>query len=264
MSRALLPALFAILTLVLTTSSARAAEITLTTADQRQIHAVYEGQAKGGRGVLLIHGEGRSATDWKFLVPKLSKSGFKVLAVDLRGHGGSAAAGGPDLSEADWLATDHDVKAALDYLLKQGVTEPSVIGAGVGANLALRLSARQPDVRNLILLSPGLSTKGLRIEDSLKGYGSRPLLIVVSQEDTYSAKTALLLYAEAMGRKHMQIYNGAGNGALMLNREPTLEGLIGSWLQGTFEMDTSLPGATGLRIGGDERIETTGPPAPGH
>lgn len=257
--------MIALLTSFLWLRDASAADITLTTSDQKQIHAWYEPAPNSTKAVILVHGENRSSADWKFLVPKLVKAGFRVLAVDLRGQGVNAKAGAPALTEADWKACERDVLAAADYLAKQGVKETSVVGANLGASLALRVGAQRAEIKNVVLLSPGLNVKGVTLDDSLKSWGNRPLLIVVSQEDSYSAKTSLLLYAEHMGRKHMQLYNGAGSGATMLNREPTLEGLLSSWLLGTFVVEDQLGGESGdIKIGGGERIETSGPRLPGH
>jgi pimeloyl-ACP methyl ester carboxylesterase len=43
----------------------------------------------GGAGVLLLHGGGRTSRDWDELAGRLGPLGYRVVAVDLRGHGGT-------------------------------------------------------------------------------------------------------------------------------------------------------------------------------
>lgn len=55
--------------------------------DGFQIHYNKDGDWQGSQDtLLLIHGLGASARDWEYQVPVLAKN-FKVLTLDLRGHG---------------------------------------------------------------------------------------------------------------------------------------------------------------------------------
>jgi hypothetical protein len=72
--------------------------------------------------------------------------------------------------------------------------------------------------------------------DALGTYGERPLLLVASDEDRYAAKTALVLDERAAGQHHFELLSDAGQGTKMLNRAPALEGLVLSWLLGTYEL----------------------------
>jgi pimeloyl-ACP methyl ester carboxylesterase len=238
---------------------ARAEDVTLVAADQVRVHASYEAADKATRGVVLVHAENRGSSDWKFLVPKLAKAHFQVVALDLRGQGANATAGAPPPTDADFLASEADVTAAIAFLRGKGASEIAVVGAGIGANLALKAASKAADVKNAVLLSPGLSLHGVTVADALTAWGKRPLLLVVSQEDAYAAKTALLLDGQAAGPKHLQIYTGAGSGVTMLNREPSLEGLLVSWLLGTSDTPGQTDPARTIQVGTGDRIETTGP-----
>lgn len=257
-------ALWTFLFSLLLCGNARAADVTLTTKDGQKLHAVYETPAKTGiiQGVVLVHGDKRSANDWKFLVTKLSKAGFQVIAPDLRGHGANVAAGTapPTLTESQYQAMIQDVTAAMDYLRSKGVKNISLMGATLGANLALQAGAGAKDVTNMVMLSPGLTYQGVTTSDALARYGDRPILMVVSKDDGYAAKSALVLEAQAKGKKHLEIYTSAGSGAVMLNREPGLEGLLLSWLLGSYDLGTQQTEGTDTRIdvGSDKAIETTG------
>lgn len=223
------------LLLVSWTSAAWATDIKLKSDDGQRVHAVHQPVEGSTKGVVLVHMEGRSARDYRFLVERLNRSGFHTVAVDLRGHGNNVAEGGepPTLTEEDWWAARGEVVAAVDWLRKQGVTDISLLGASVGANLAAHAAAGDPEVRNLILLSPGITLKGVTVADAIVAYGDRPVLIAVSEEDRYAAKSALVLDSDAVGQHHLEVYRSAGHGTVMLTKAPGLEPLVLSWLLGT-------------------------------
>jgi pimeloyl-ACP methyl ester carboxylesterase len=92
-----------------------------------------------GRAFLLVHGLASNARLWDGVAGHLSASGHRVVAVDLRGHGGSEEpAGGYDTdTAADDLA---GLAAAL------GLDAPVVAGQSWGGNVVLSLAARHPGV----------------------------------------------------------------------------------------------------------------------
>jgi alpha-beta hydrolase superfamily lysophospholipase len=237
-----------------------AADVTLRTADGLALHAAHEPVANASRAVLLVHGEGRTAGDWKFLAGKLKQAGMTTLALDLRGHGASTSAAPAPQTDEAWAAATADVEAALAFLRGKGAQQILVVGADVGASLVLTAAAPAADATNAVLLSAGLKTHGLRIDAALKAWGARPVLFVVSSDDVYAAKSALLLEAQATGPKHLEIYTGAGTGAAMLNREPACEGLVTSWLLGTYDLsaDQARQAAPEVEHSG-EAMQTDGP-----
>ncbi len=223
------------LALLCVSPAASADDVKLRSGDGKRIHAVHTPVEASTRGVVLVHMEGRSARDYRFLVERLNRSGFQTVAVDLRGHGANLDEGEekPELTEEDWWAARGEIAAAVDFLRKQGVTEISLLGASVGANLAAHVAAADPEVRNLVLLSPGIQIEGVTVADAVKAYGQRPMLIAVSEEDRYSAKSALVLDSDALGDHHLEVYRSAGHGTVMLTKAPGLEPLVLSWLLGT-------------------------------
>ena len=214
--------------------SASAATVALTAADGTALSAEAVGNS-ADKGVVLVHMLGRTGADWKFFSERLEKSGLRSLAVDLRGHGSSAGAGA-ELAEGDHPKLVADVQAAVAWLRKQGAQQISCVGASIGANLCLQVAAQDPGIVNVVALSPGLNYKGVTALDALGGYGERPLLLVASEEDRYSAKTALVLDERAAGQHHFELLQDAGHGTKMLNRASALEGLVLSWLLGTYEL----------------------------
>ncbi len=249
-----------LLACLLFSSVAQAEDVTLKTSDGVKIHAVYKPGKQGASGVVLVHMLKRSGKDWRFFADKLNTSGMHTIAVDLRLHGGNISDGEkPDIPDEAYGKMRHDVEAAVQFLRDKGCTEISIVGASIGANLALVVAADDPDISNVVLLSPGLDYKGVSLAEPIKSYGERPVLIVVSKEDQYAAKSSLLLDSEARGYHVLEIYDGAGHGTKMLNREPALESLLISWLNGSYRLESDGVGSgAGIQAGDASVIETEG------
>jgi pimeloyl-ACP methyl ester carboxylesterase len=98
----------------------------VTTTDGVRLDYTESG-APSGRAVVLLAGFKAAATTWLFQVPALEAAGYRVLAVDLRGHGTSER---PDFghSMARRGADVHDVLEALDL---RGVV---LVGQSMGGN----------------------------------------------------------------------------------------------------------------------------------
>ncbi|MFC8528913.1 alpha/beta fold hydrolase [Nocardia sp. NPDC057227] len=98
-----------------------------------------------GRPVLLIHGWSLSGETWDRQLRVLAEAGHRVLAVDLRGHGGSDAP--LDGYGIDSLAAD-----AADVLAARGVTAAAVVGWSLGGMVALRLAHEHPALVERVVL----------------------------------------------------------------------------------------------------------------
>ncbi len=221
--------------LLLGFAAATPKDVSLTASDGTVLHAAAELADSKKRGVVLVHGEQRSSGDWRFVSEKLVRSGVSAVSVDLRGHGTSGKSF-ESLTDPDFLAMEHDVRAAVDWLRSQGVTEVSCAGASVGANLCLRVASEDPAIVNLALLSPTLNTKGLTTAGAMVKYGDRPVLIVASANERFDGTFAEKLEQRAVGQKHLELLEDAGTGTKMLSRDPSLEGILLSWLLGTYEL----------------------------
>jgi magnesium chelatase accessory protein len=85
-----------------------------------------------GAPVLLLHGAGAATHSWRDLAPILSKS-FKVIAVDLPGHGFTETPSGDGLSLPGMARS---VGVLLDHLC---ISPVAVIGHSAGAAIGMRL-----------------------------------------------------------------------------------------------------------------------------
>jgi pimeloyl-ACP methyl ester carboxylesterase len=215
----------------------------LTAADGAKIQAVWGAPAKAERAVVLVHGAGRTGEDWSLLADKLFRAGLIVSVVDLRGHGASAAAAPADLTPDHYSAMLKDVQAAVAHVRAQGAKRVALVGADLGANLALTVAADDAEVASVALLSPGLNYKGVVTNDAIRRYGVRPVLFVASRDDTYGATSAQTLDAAALGAHRIELYDTAGKGARMLNRQPELEGALIGFLQASWTASAAPPPA---------------------
>ena len=241
--------------------TAEAGDVTFSTDDGQRIAAFHNPVGSSTRGVVLVHDDGGSGTDWEFFANRLKRTGFHTLAVDLRGHGASRVSG--RLSNDDYAAMKADVIAAVNWIRKKGVEEVILIGAGLGANLALQTAAEDSEVAKLVLLSPRHRVKGVTVDGFLGRYGERPLMIAVSVEDTYASKTSLLLDSQAVGEHKMEILSNAGSGTQMLDREPSLASTIQGFLNNVAEEGEELDMSIDIPQTDPERLTTEGEKLPG-
>lgn len=209
-------------------------------------NGLYMAGKEKGNLVIFLHMDGRSLEDWRTFGERLNRSGFHVLLLDLRGHGGSTKLTGgktltyEQLEPAQYELMIKDVAAAVTFMRTRANINPdmvALVGASVGANLAARVAADDPRIANLVLLSPGLEYKGIAIEDAVQRYAERPMFLAVSREDNFSAKSSLVLDSVARGKKALRVYTGAGHGTRMLAKESSLEPQITNWLGGNYDMD---------------------------
>src|SRR6185436_13074141 len=101
-----------------------------------------------GPPVVLLHGLGSSCRDWEFQEVALEER-YRVVSVDLPGHGSSTSSGQPVTIES----MADDVAALLATL--DDADPAHVVGLSLGACVALRLGLQAPErVRSLTLVNP--------------------------------------------------------------------------------------------------------------
>ncbi len=104
--------------------------------------------------IYIQHGYGRSGRFWFHWVPALARE-FRVLRVDMRGHGQSADPS-PD---KPWSADDFlsDIKGMIEGL---GVAPVHYVGESVGGIFGIALAARWPELlKSLTLVAAPLSIR---------------------------------------------------------------------------------------------------------
>ncbi len=202
-------------------------EVDIPGASGLTLRGTYYGPSTApAPAVLLLHMYGGSKQDWQGLALRLQASGLACLAIDLRGHGQTGG-------QEDWEQAREDVRLAYAWLVSRqdvGADRSAVVGASIGANLALSLGAQEPGVAAIALLSPGFEYFRVRIEGLIEDYGARPIFLAASEDDTYSADTVRQLAQAATGPVELALYPSAGHGTDMLVGAPDLAGRLEAFL----------------------------------
>lgn len=117
--------------------------------DGERVRIVEAGDSKAFP-IVLLHGWGASAYNFRGLFGPLAAAGFRAIAPDLRGHGGSDTKLARDAWSRDAMA--EWLRVLLDAL---EVRECIMVGQSIGGALALDAAARMPDrVGAVVLLAP--------------------------------------------------------------------------------------------------------------
>ena len=201
-------------------------KINLKTEDKVNIVANFY-NSDSEKAVILLHMLGRTKEDWNNFANSLLKENYSVLALDFRGHGESSGHL-TEFSEKDFNNMILDVKEAKKFLVNNGKTKISIIGASIGANTALNYASKDKDIRTIILLSPGLNYRGINTEKTIKDYKNK-ILIIASEDDPYSLDSSKRLN-ELNKNSELKIYKQGGHGTRMFS-STDLEKVLISWLK---------------------------------
>ena len=213
MRRALIPAAFVLAPIALTVHSSAALAPAAVAAGRGATQEAVEIKASDGQlvrgtfhkpdaankpdaarapGVVLIHDAGSDRAQLDGVAERLSKQGFGVLAIDLRGHGAgkSEKFTWEKLSENDkktaWSLAQRDVDAASAWLLSQPTihgTNLSMVGYGAGCALAVRHAKSDENVVCLALLAPNAQDYGFDVRSDIQTLEGLPTYVVTSKDD---------------------------------------------------------------------------------
>lgn len=164
-----------------------ASSITLTTSDGIQLVGTYRYFSQS-RLAILLHMMPATKESWNGISKALLERGYASLAIDLRGHGESTMGGTLDyknFNEEQQQAKRLDLEAALDWAHAQGFDDAHIvlIGASIGANLAIRALAEHASLPLAIALSPGLNYRGVRTDDAITQIRPNQKIVLVASDD---------------------------------------------------------------------------------
>jgi len=103
----------------------------------------------GKTNLMLLHGWTCDAHDWSWQLPVL-ESKYRVVAVDLRGHGRSEVMPSGAYTPADYVA---DIESLI--LSKYSGQKFVLIGHSMGAQIAARLAVQRPDLVSAVVSVDG-------------------------------------------------------------------------------------------------------------
>lgn len=205
-------------TVIFRSPSGRSVEASLNESSQRPSPAV-----------VLVGMLGHSRDDWQAIGQRMADARITTLAIDLP----AAVLPGDSALFSGW---SDDIRGAVAFLASRSDTRSGaigVLGASLGASLAVIAAASDPQVRSLALVSPTTDYRGLRIEGPLRQFGARPAYLVASRLDSYAARSARELAKNGPGPREVQIAEFPGSGTVLLAREPDLVRLVIEWFQRT-------------------------------
>jgi dienelactone hydrolase len=221
-------ALFAITITVPVGAAGRA--ISFRSDDGRSLNALaFEPSQHPSPAVVLVPMLGRPKDDWNAVAQHIADAGILALAIDLPGLSDP----GDSKVLAGWSI---DVRAAVAYLTSRPDVRPgsiAIVGASLGASLAALAAAADPAVRALVLVSPSLEYRGVRIDFAMKEYGGRPALLIASSHDPYAVRTAHDLAKDPSGPRETRLSDVTAHGTILLVRDAGMVRAVVDWLQAT-------------------------------
>ncbi|OHA09789.1 MAG: hypothetical protein A3H69_00375 [Candidatus Sungbacteria bacterium RIFCSPLOWO2_02_FULL_47_9] len=187
-------------------------------------------------GIIYLHMMPSARQSYVKLAENLQQAGYPGIAIDLRGHGESE--GGPNgyksFKDEEHQKSVADVRGAGEFLASKGVKTLYIIGASIGANLALEYLAEAPEAKAATLISPGLDYRGVKTEPFLKTVSSgKAVYLIAADDDAYSAGTVRKLFDEIPRgvSRNMTSYREGGHGTALFQSQPELVGEIERWVQ---------------------------------
>ena len=100
-----------------------------------------------GRPVVLLHGFPELAFSWRHQLPALAAAGYRAIAPDLRGYGGSDKPGAVKAYAIGELTAD--VTGLLDAL---GLEQAMFVGHDWGGSVAWNVAMRKPEITELLIV----------------------------------------------------------------------------------------------------------------
>jgi len=233
--------------------AARGRVLRLQTPDDVAISALYyappSGTTNRAPAVLFLHSLGEDRDEWGSFPSLLNQNGFAVMAIDFRGHGDSTrrvtASGAQVIDHRSFGPRDYqnmllDINTAVDWLEEQPNVDKDrivLIGSSLGANLAVRYATEHTELTGLLLFSPGMTYRDVRIDDAFPKLRRMPLRVVVSLRDTYAFESSkrLLDQRREAGRARdfheLIVCSGSLHGAEQLKNVKELTSKLVRWLR---------------------------------
>jgi alpha-beta hydrolase superfamily lysophospholipase len=198
----------------------------IVTADGMKLAYTFHQGGLGRPSVIFLHMAGRDRHDFDALAESMNKLGYSTLQIDLRGHGNNTQA---QLGQDDWQKMTLDVNAAKAFIKRQGLnsTRLVLVGASIGANIAIDYAAKDRSVIGLALLSPGSNYHGFAPDAAITTL-TIPIFIAASDNDEQSWNASQRYALETTAQ--FQAYSDAGHGTQMLTNT-NVGSVMQNWMQ---------------------------------
>lgn len=199
-----------------TSSISPQASVTFTSEDGVLLAGTIFG--RGSTAVVLAHQgtPGANQTSWYPFAKQLGERGFTVLTFDFRGIGDSEG-------ELVYSELDKDVKAAIQYLRENEISEIICVGASMGGTACAR-AALEDKLEGLVLLASGmvagLGQNSLTIKPEEFAGLTLPKLFITAQGDFPSVvNDTKKMYELSANPKEIYILPGTKHGTDLFETE---------------------------------------------
>jgi esterase/lipase len=193
------------------------------------------------KAVILVHMLGGKKTDWNNLPKKLSKAGFSVLILELRGHSHRVAnhLSWKNYEKKQYENMVNDIKAGKKWLKNRRtvhVDKIALCGARFGSVLSLLAMKEDKELLAALCLSAGESYRGLKVDYALNGRNGRPVKLITAEEDIYASECLKKFKEEGKVETELLSKNDSRKdiGTDLLQSRKGLEDEIVTWFKKNF------------------------------
>lgn len=194
--------------------------------------------------VILLHMMPLDRKSWNSFQQVLRRHNLASLAIDLRGHGDSTKTlEGATLDYKKFSDHEHqkylfDVIGAFDWLEGKGYEKSQImmLGASIGANIALWALEEEPQLTGAVLMSPG-NYRGIDAVEKA-GYVKNHHAVWAAgsdSDDPEAFETAKAVVEScAADRKKFIPYKNAGHGIHLFTSDPELMENLATWIEESY------------------------------
>lgn len=219
--------------------------INFLTSDGITIHGLEMAAGDAKSWAVLLHMMPATKESYGDFQNDLAAQGVSSLAIDFRGHGESTVGSNgqkldyKQFSDEEHQAKIRDVEAAMNYLSTHHGIAPTrvvLIGASIGANLALQYAAAHADIPGVVLLSPGLNYREIVTMSFIQSLTrDRHVYLIASEDDPESAGTVDKLAERSLAKTELRLFKTAGHGTNILGRETDFRKELVRWIMSRFQ-----------------------------
>jgi dienelactone hydrolase len=178
--------------------------------------------------LILLHMRGANHALWDPIVPDFVQEGYRVLALDIRGHGLSRDQNGVDrplsrFEDEDKAAMPLDVGGAIGYIKSRpdaDSTRIGVLGVILGANIAYVSSGIYPEIKATVAVSvESRPTMTVLLGEGIPNFDPHGVLYLAAFGDGYAYTSSEALAASTRAPVRVVGYQGSASGVQVLNKE---------------------------------------------
>lgn len=213
--------------------------VKIKTADDQTLEAsFFKPEKPQSPAVVLVHDAGADRSQLLAIAERLHKQKFGVLAIDLRGHGGSKSAKfdwaqmSAEEQKATWSYGVRDIDAASDWLLEQPniqKTKLVLVGYGSGCALIARHAKNDEKVACLVLFLPKPEDYGFDVKADIQTLEGLPTCVVAMKNDE-AERMVIAANLQAGDNPPIQLMASTPKNASLLLDDKKIQANVASWI----------------------------------